>query len=101
MEYNWVYGQWCGLLGVRLRMCKMCAKCPVLLQVFDWTSSSKPDVVPEVVLDGENSSDLVRTVVVTVQEPDFILVSDIENINSEAIMLNAEFRMNLCQVSDD
>ena len=73
----------------------------MLLQVFDWTSSSKSDPLPEVVLDGEAGPDLVRTVVVTVQEPDFILVSDIENINSEAIMLNAEFRMNLCQVSDD
>jgi hypothetical protein len=66
-------------------------------QVFDWTSSTKSDPLPEVVLDGETGPDLVRTVVVTVQEPDFILVSDIENINSEAIMLNAEFRMNLCQ----
>ena len=41
-----------------------------------------------------------RTVTVKVEEPDIVLVDNIENINTDALMLNAELSINLTQAPD-
>ena len=40
---------------------------------------------------------LVRTILVKMDEPDIVLVSKIEDINTDAIMLNAELTLNITQ----
>ena len=41
-----------------------------------------------------------RTVTVKVEEPDIVLVDNIEDIDTDALMLNAELSINLTQAPD-
>ena len=43
---------------------------------------------------------LVRTILVKMEEPDIVLVNNIEDINTDAIMLNAELTINMTQQTD-
>ena len=45
----------------------------------------------------EHEVPLVRTILVKMDEPDIVLVSKIEDINTDAIMLNAELTLNITQ----
>ena len=61
------------------------------------------DVPPEdgvVVEQDENMVAATRTVLVKMEEPDIVLVNNIEDINTDALMLNAELSINLNQQPD-
>ena len=45
----------------------------------------------------EESNLVVRTILVKMDEPDIVLVNNIEDINTDAIMLNAELTINVTQ----
>jgi len=61
------------------------------------------DVPPEGIIINDNNEAAVtttRTVLVKMEEPDIVLVNNIEDINTDALMLNAELSINLTQQPD-
>merc|ERR1719369_1123182 len=61
------------------------------------------DVPPEdgiVIEQDENVVAATRTVLIKMEEPDIVLVNNIEDINTDALMLNAELSINLNQQPD-
>ena len=70
----------------------------------EWMEAgSGGQALPSVTVQDEADLDtehLVRTILVKMEEPDIVLVNNIEDINTDAIMLNAELTINMTQQTE-
>ena len=71
---------------------------PELTQIME-AGQTQPNVIVHDEADVDTVP-LVRTILVKMEEPDIVLVNNIEDINTDAIMLNAELTINMTQQTD-
>ena len=72
-------------------------------QMMEAGGASSGQPLPSVIVHDEADVDmepLVRTILVKMEEPDIVLVNNIEDINTDAIMLNAELTINMTQQTE-